>query len=262
MTMLAVSALCWERDGDLGQLAGWRAMGLQGVEAVPGRILPSWPLLVEYEARTAHDAADAEELLVPAMQAILFGKPEALLFSGTDMFAKAVMEAAILAHILGAPCMVWGAPGSRRRGAMAMGDAMKTAVAVLRPLCDRLHGEYGLRLLIEHDPTDYGCDFVTTPDEAVLLAEAVDSPGFGFHLDVGGLETADEAIPHLHRAGHVHASQRGLGSFIPGVLHTQMASALRKIPDAWVSLEMLPSGGEQTRDMAIREFVNWYGDCK
>ena len=45
---------------------------------------------------------------------------------------------------------------------------------------------------IEPNPTAYGCDYVTTAAEGLDLVSRVDQPGFGLHLDAGGMTLAGD----------------------------------------------------------------------
>ena len=100
-------------------------------------------------------------------------------------------------------------------------------------------------MCIEPNPRGYGCDFITTVDEAAELVRAVDSPGFRLHGDSGELLMNDEDVErvfgeHGSLLGHFHISEPFLGGFAaPQKAHRRIAEALRGCGyDGVVSIEM------------------------
>jgi sugar phosphate isomerase/epimerase len=89
--------------------------------------------------------------------------------------------------------------------------------------------------VIEANPEAYGANFCTRLEQAAELAGAVDSPGFGLHVDAGGMALSGETFePFLREAAgllrHVHASQPNLISFAePDPVHARIAGVLHEI---------------------------------
>ena len=251
---IAVSALCWSDGSDIRTTDKWADKGITGIEAVPGKMIKSWPEPSEQEVTGLMNEIRHRGFTVPAMQAFLFGKPGACLFSDTNKFIRAVEEAVSLAQSLECPFLIWGAPGSRKRGFINERDAFSKAVEILRPLCDRLHKK-GISLLMEHVPEYYNCDFMNTPEQVIELTDAVASPGFGLHIDTGSL-TCVSRLELMSRAGHVHASEKYLKPFMPSLMHERTALLTEH---RWISLEMLPHpAGDAATIETIGEFAEYY----
>lgn len=257
---LAVSALCWTNPLDFEVMREWRGFGIQGVEAVPGKMLPSWPRLVDSEAREAARRCAEYGLEIPAMQGILFGRPEACVFKNPKGFVDAVMTAADAAAAMGGvPRLVWGAPASRRCGGVPFEQAATQVLSVLREAAE-IAWARGTTLLVEHNPPAYGCDFVMTPAEAAELALMVGHRAFGWHLDVGGMaDDPDDGLARMVGATHLHVSERGLAPFQASELHVRVALEAHRICRAWASLEMLPHPqGDEMLVENVLEFVKQY----
>ena len=54
--------------------------------------------------------------------------------------------------------------------------------------------QYDCVFCIEPNPTEYGCDFVTTSEQARELVKKVNHPGFGLHLDAAAMTMSNENI--------------------------------------------------------------------
>ena len=149
---------------------------------------------------------------------------------------------------------------------MPADQVRESAVAFFREVGETTEA-LGVRLCIEPNPEEYGCDFVTRSREALELVEAVDSPGFGLHLDAAALhlsgESPGEALPPAaSRLRHFHASEPWLASFAePEVDHAAMARSLAAVGyRGWVSIEMRPT--ETALDSvaeAVRRVSRSYG---
>ena len=95
---------------------------------------------------------------------------------------------------------------------------------------------------------EYGCDFVTTVEEAKELVKKVGHPSFQLHLDSGGLYMCKENIANtiIINSGnfiHYHISEPMLAPIWGGVVdHAKGIEALKSIDYAvWASIEMRPS---------------------
>jgi sugar phosphate isomerase/epimerase len=244
---LAISNIAWtaEQDHQAAELMG--QYGVTGVEIAPSRV---WPIPVEAsdEDVMAHRRFWEDcGIRVAAMQALLYGHPELTIFGNarsqgeTGDYLRKIMR---LAGLLGAGPLVFGSPRNRRVGNLSAGDARAAAVRFFREMGEAAEAE-GVTLCIEANPPQYDCDFVTTTVEAMSLVRDVDHPGFGLHLDTGGMALNKENVPDTLRgcAGairHVHASEPFLAQVGPGVVaHEVVAASLREIGyDGWVSVEM------------------------
>lgn len=238
-----------------------REHGVIGVEVAPTRIWPEWRGATP-EAAAAYRAQLANEgFVIPSMQAVLFGKPEAMLFdtAGRSRFIGHLRTVAGLAHALGAGTVVLGAPRQRDRGALSSQEAFEQAVTVFAEL-GQVFSEHGACLCIEPNPRRYGCNFIVNALEAVALVRAVASPGFGLHLDAAAMHIECDRLGELwgpvsSLLRHYHMSEPDLGDFSnPVIDHEENI----RILDAggyrgWISLELRePADGVAGLARAIR----------
>lgn len=127
----------------------------------------------------------------------------------------------------------FGSPKNRIKGELTHSEAISQAAGLFREVGDAC-AEAGSCLVIEANPPAYGADFCNTLAQAADLVEAVDSPGFGLHVDAGGMVLgADDFEATLRqcagRVRHVHASQPHLASFSePDPIHGKISGILRE----------------------------------
>jgi sugar phosphate isomerase/epimerase len=244
----AFSNIAWSPHDDPNTLALLREHGITGIEIAPTTIWKNWEgSSVASAARYRAFLADAG-FKVPALQALLFAKPEARLFDerGEAELLAHLTHVAALAGALGARVAVFGAPRQRDRGTRSWLQALEQAAPVLRRGAQRFR-DHGSCLCIEPNPRAYGCNFVCTTREGVELVAAVDHPGFRLHLDAAALfleeERLEAVLPQVNgMLRHFHLSEPGLGDFLrPRVPHRDNLHALSAAGYAgWCSVEMRP----------------------
>jgi D-psicose/D-tagatose/L-ribulose 3-epimerase len=269
---VAVSNIAWEPSDDAAVAAALIAAGVSGIEIAPTKLWAAPEEVGPAEAGAVRDAWAGRGLPIVAMQSLLYGQPDLLVFAGADVrgATRRHLEAIItLGGRLGARRLVFGSPKNRQRGAVPMDDAMGSAAEFFRPLAEHA-AACGTVLCIEPNPPQYGSDFVTDAAQAVRLADLVDHEGFGVHLDVACMSLAGddpaEAIPataqHLR---HFHVSEPELGpvGVEPDGDHTAAAAALVAAGyDGWCSVEMRPAtDGDRVAavERAARFAVGTYG---
>ena len=77
---LAVSNIAWAADEQDAILAALPGMGVAGVEIAPTMIWPGWEGAVVDAARDLRGRLEGQGLAVPALQAILFARPDLHVF--------------------------------------------------------------------------------------------------------------------------------------------------------------------------------------
>ena len=167
---LAVSNIAWAADEQDAVLAVLPEMGVAGVEIAPTMIWPGWEGATVGAARDVRRRLEGQGLAVPALQAILFARPDLYVFGDATSLVEHVARVAELAGVLGAGVMVFGSPRNRLRGELAPAAAMDAAVPVFRAMAAACHAA-GTTLGIEANPQEYGGDFLTRWPEAVELVE-------------------------------------------------------------------------------------------
>jgi sugar phosphate isomerase/epimerase len=243
---LAVSNIAWPAGADEEAVPLLLAHGVAGVELAPTKL---WHRPLEAGAADVARCRDWWErrgLPVVALQALLYGRPDLMLF-GTPAAREAAAEylegVVRLAAGLGARALVFGSPGNRRRGDLDPAAATAIAVPFFRRVADVAAG-LGVWLCVEPNPPAYDCDWVTTAAEAVALVDAVGQEGFGLHLDTAAMHLAGDDPDCVRAAGgrlrHFHVSAPHLHG-VPGdgVPYAAFARALhdQRYP-GWVSIEM------------------------
>lgn len=245
---LAVSNIAWPPEADAAAAKLLADHGVAGVEIAPARVCER-----PWEAPSERIAAyrrfwEERGLPIVAMQALLFGRPELVLFA--DATARRSLRDHLLAIIdlaagLGAERLVFGSPKNRLRGGLGRMQAEAIAVPFFRDL-GRRAADRGVWLCIEPNPVEYGCDFLIDSREVIRFVERVGEAGLGVHLDAGGMRLAGESPADVvGRAGnrwrHFHASEPHLAAVGEGgVDHVAIAAALRHVGyDGFVSVEMV-----------------------
>lgn len=242
----AFSNIAWTPHDDPEIYSLLRRQGIEGVEIAPTAVWGSWEAVTVSKARAYRESLDEQGFEVPALQALLYGRPEARLFDarGETSLLEHFARVACIASGLEARVAVLGAPSQRDRGERTWPQALEHAAGVLRRAAALFHDQ-GCCLCIEPNPRRYGCNFVNTTAEGIELVAAVDHPGFGLHLDAAGMHLEGEdlgsvltgALPMLR---HFHLSEPDLGDFRePKIPHVQN---LRRLDAAgyagWCSVEM------------------------
>ena len=243
---LGVSNLAWAAADTPRALALLAARGVDGIEVAPTRIA-EWPELTATRVGSFRDECRAAGLKVASLQAIFFGRPEALLLgdeSGFAAMAEHFSRIGGIAAELGAKIAVFGAPRNRARGERPAADALALAAERLRVLGD-IAAAARLSIGMEPVPPRYGADFLNHAREVVGLVRACGHPNVRAHLDsacvtLAGDDLAEairEAAPWL---AHYHAAEPDLGGFEqPQCDHALAARTLRSVGyDRWVVIEM------------------------
>ena len=103
-----------------------------------------------------------------------------------------------------------------------------------------------MRICLEPNPKQYGCEIGDRVESAAQIVRAVRSPWMNLVLDTGCCEMmgdsfADAVLRHHDILAHVHVSMPDLGTFESAsrVQHRENASALRDVGyHGAISLEM------------------------
>jgi len=253
-------------------LAAWPVLamaGLNGVEVALTRIAP-WEQLNAEAVISYRRALEDSGLIVPSLQAILFGVPDAHLLQSERQFE--ILEShlgrvARLGQLLGARVAVFGAPKQRQKGDLPTDTALDLGIARFGRLADVMSREGDMTTALEPAPTGYGRDFLTTASEVLTMVDAVAHPNLKINLDTGCALMAGEDFPGAVKAAraclpHVQISEPKLGDFTHTVVDHASAAAALRYNDyrGWLSIEMLEAGADpltgcaQALSFAIRQY--------
>lgn len=244
---IAVSTIAWAAADDREAAALIRDGGGHGVEVAPTR---QWEHPLEASAAEVADYRRQWErgrLEIAALQALFYGRPDLELFrdeSGREEALRYLGGIIRLGGALGAGPLVFGSPKNRLTLARDAESVQAIATEFFRA-AGALATRHGTVVCVEANPPEYGADFVTTVAEARRLVDRVSHPGFGLHLDVGGMILSGDDIPAVIRdcgdeIRHFHVSEPFLAPVHSGDTdHEAIAAALRDVGyGGWVSIEM------------------------
>lgn len=245
---LSISNIAWASSEDVAVYDLIRTLGVSHIEIAPSRIWPKPVEVSEEDARRWIVELHAAGLHVSSYQALLFGQPDLLLFGSNESrqacenYLKKIIN---LAGWLEAGPLVFGSPKNRLRGSLSQTQAFEIAAAFFHELGDYAT-QKGCCLVIEPNPTAYGCDFAQNVAEAAELVRETASSGFGLHIDAGELAMNNEDIAQVIDADfalirHVHVSEPMLARV--GIGHNEVHQALSHELrthgyDGFVSIEM------------------------
>jgi sugar phosphate isomerase/epimerase len=266
---LSVSNIAWDPDEEPQIIEILSRLGVGGIEVAPTKLWPDWIGADPTAARSAREEYGEKGFRIPALQAILFGRPDLLVFGSPDVRQQLVdhiEKVAGLAAGLGAEVLVFGSPKNRDRGGRSETAARSEALTVFRQMgeaCVR----HGVRLCIEPNPTVYACTFMTNWRDARAMVVAADSAGVGLHLDAACISLAgDDVVEAVEECAggiaHFHVTEPELGDFSsPTLDHAAIGEALRRTGyDGWLSIEMRRSENPtQSIEEAVARVLEWYG---
>jgi D-psicose/D-tagatose/L-ribulose 3-epimerase len=259
---LAISNIAWLPDEDREALRLARDCGVTLLEIAPARWWPDPAKATEAEARQFSSRLCADGFSVAGFQAILFGKPELILFGTADTRRACrdylVHLAQLLAACGGRP-LVFGAPKNRLvPPGMSLVEADHITLEFFAELAVQTAG-LGVCFCLEPNPAAYGGNYITHVADAVRIVRRVNSPGLRLQIDAGELALQSEPVEQIVAEqidiiGHVHISQPMLEHFEPPWEgHHTLATALNGAGYAGVvSVEMKrPSNGLQGVRVAL-----------
>ena len=242
---LALSQIAWRSEHEEAIAQRMPSWGFYGVELVPAK-LGADPFKVPDATVIACQRFWQSHGISPiAMQSLLYGRPDLQLFNPDCSRLRAYLVGIIrLASRLDVPILVFGSPKNRVRGAISLRKARAIARSFFRELGE-IAAAHNVCLCLEANPPQYGCDFITTSQEALELVQEVDSPGFGLHVDCGAMFLADEPFEQLVALvpwiRHVHLSAPQLGPLGPGAIDYRAILQMLHDYEGWISLEMRSS---------------------
>ncbi|MDX8396915.1 MAG: sugar phosphate isomerase/epimerase [Mariprofundaceae bacterium] len=242
---LAISNIAWDQHDEAMILDVLKSNGVSGIEIAPTKLWHDWKGASYKAAKEYKEVMLKQGFELPAMQALLFGKQELQLFDKTShpAFLEHIKLLAGLANGFGSKVLVFGSPKNRRRGQLPYSEAMKIAENFFHK-AGEICAEHECCIGLEHNPVEYGCDFITNVLDAKGLVENVGHKGFKLHVDSAGLHMCGGDISKMIRkAGefvHYHISEPMLEPIFGGVVHQEEGlNTLKSLNyDQWISIEM------------------------
>ena len=242
---LAVSNIAWQTHDDPKIFNMLKGNGVNGIEVAPTKIWGRWELATPKKAATYRQQIAVQGFEIPAMQALLFDKPELQLFDSSiaGPFLSHISLLANLAEAMGAKVLVLGSPKNRKRGQLSMEASLEIASEILFKAAE-ICSKHNCCIGLEPNPVEYGCDFINNVADARALIDMVNHNGLQLHLDAAGIHMCGGDISDIIRqAGsfvHYHISEPMLEPIENGMVdHFSALQTLKEAQyDGWVSIEM------------------------
>lgn len=248
MIKLSVSNLAWASKYDEAAAEILSTHGALGLDLAPGRYFPRpWEASV-HDWRAVAKTWRGRGFELVGMQSLLFGVGPVSLFGSSDdrnLLTSALREIGSRASEIGVKRLVLGSPSNRKIGAF-QGNAEAVAGEFFAPIAQYFEG-LGISLLLEPNSTRYGCDFINSTAQAIDLASAIDSIGFGVNFDFGAEEDSPSIKTILSSGlkwvGHVHLSNPHLAPLEDMPIDFFPIWEMVSTPsDYWLALEQLGNG--------------------
>ncbi len=247
---LVVSNIAWTNEEEIEVVKKLQELGVKYIEIAPTKKWENPINAPTDEVKAYKKFWQAHGIRIVAFQSMLFTRPDLKIFDGEanrQESADYLKKFTRLAHDLGAGVMVYGSPKNRQRGDKDMETANLIAKDFFKEIGDNA-AALNVEFCIEPNPTAYACDFVVNTVEGIELVNAVDSPGFGLHLDIAGMTLANDDIAKSIKAAapvlrHFHISAPYLEQVDRDspVDHATAAKALIDVGyEGFVSIEMKP----------------------
>ena len=241
---LAISNLAWNPDEEPAAAVKVNRLGVSFIELAPTKKWPDPTAATATEVRDYRRFWEDQGFTIVALQSLLFGRPDLLLFGSASARRKKfhyLSRIIDLGASLGANVLVYGSPKNRCRSGLGEREATDIAVGFFRKL-SKVAVAAGVCLCIEPNAPQYGCDFITKARHGAQLVERVASEGFGLHLDCASMAMAGDPPDEILRftPRHFHVSAPNLGPVRDGAVdYPAFASALRRTGyEDFVSIEM------------------------
>ena len=241
---LGISSLAWNPSEDQDIAGFLQSRGVSYIDLVPTKYF-AWD-----DPDAAQKAGQIKKywsdfgINIRGLQSLLFGAGPLNILKPEDWSSLTTHFHRVfsIASALGANRLVFGSPSNRIKGAMNSLEAESLAVKFFTNLADQARDQ-SCHVLLEPNPKEYGCDFVTTTPEAIALVRRVSHPNLRVQLDLGTCfynnEKADELLQDSASIiGYVH-------------LATKELQALQENPNPQINrlLRVLPEGQPMSIEM-------------
>lgn len=265
---LSVSNIAWNETDEPDVFKLLQNNNVHGIEVAPTRIWPAWQGANQEHASQVKTNYAESGFEIPALQAILFDKPDLYVFGDADNQAKLIAhldKVASYAKAFGAKVLVFGSPKNRDLGALSKEQAFSLGADFFRRAGEACI-KHGVQLCLEPNPTIYNCNFMTHWQEILKMVNEVSVPGIAVHLDTACISLeGDNIIEAIEtcagKIAHFHVTEPNLGDFSkPTLDHAAIGQALKKSHyTGWLSIEMRRSENPQKSvQEAIEKVTHWY----
>ena len=265
---LSVSNIAWNEADEPEVFKLLQKSIVTGIEVAPTRVWPAWHGANPQNASQIKQTYAELGFEIPALQAILFEKPDLQVFGDASIQAELIThidKVASYAEGFGAKLLVFGSPKNRDPGVLSKEQAFKAGTDFFSRAA-KVCLNYGVQLGLEPNPSIYNCRFMTHWQDILKMVDEVSSPGIAVHLDTACISLEHDNIIEAIEAcagqiAHFHVTEPNLGDFSkPTLNHAEIGIALKKSGySGWLSIEMRRSDNPlKSVQEAIEKVTHWY----
>lgn len=210
---IAISNIAWNSNENSSVIKLLKKFSVDSIEVALPILFNDLFKTNEVEIEKVRDYWNSNGIKIVAVQALLFGKPELLVFDKKvqNQTIEHLERVIYISGKLGASKLVFGSPRNRNVIGHSKIEALEIATEFFTLLAEKsVHNN--VVLCIEPNATQYDCNFINNTQEAVELVKRVSHDGFRLHLDSGIMQLNNEnvedsinlAFPYL---AHFHLSE-------------------------------------------------------
>lgn len=245
----SISNIAWHQADEDWVLRKLREQNWDAIEIAPSRIWEDFRTVPRQKRIDYQKKVECQGLKICSMHSLFWGTKGIQIFGGSEEkrnMVEYLNELVDLAVDLKSRVMVLGSPAVRDKGEYEYDEAITIAARVLHESAEYADAN-GIKILIE-PLTKQETNFINTHLDGLNLVEAVNSNGFGLHLDGKSIAAEETDLEKIilcckGKIEHFHINDPGLQDIgTVAEYHTQMGLLLKRIGyDKYVSIEMRQS---------------------
>lgn len=193
-TRYVVSNLCWQNDLALHIL---KRYNIEYLELAITKYMNWYDDITIIQNKF-------KDFKIYSMQSLFYGIRYNV-FINNEEFMNHFKHVIDIAEKLSVQVLVFGSPQNRK-----IPDTMKyeEAVRIFVNTFRKLHGylPYGMKICLENNAEQYGCNFMTTVEETLDIVQKINCPNIKMNLDHGNMIMMNDQCRDLTDVGHVHIS--------------------------------------------------------
>lgn len=199
-TKLVCSNLCWKTEHQKKALYTLKRYGIENVELAVTKHF-SWndKELIEKTKEIYHG------FNIYSLQSLFYGI-DCNLFVNPILFIAHFKHVISIANELGAKRLVFGSPSVRMKPEELKGeDAFAMFAHIMKKIAEYLPND--MVICIEHNASDYGCNFMTKIADVLHVLDLIDHPNVKLNYDTGNATMMNDSCePAVDSIGHVQLS--------------------------------------------------------
>lgn len=253
---LAISNIAWSAESDDSMYSFLKSEGFEGLEIAPTRLFPenAYDKLAEAQL-FEHLLYQKYNLTIPSMQAICFGRDEAIFGTAEERnsLKQYIKKAIDFASVLKCKNLVFGSPKNR-----IIGDNQEDAAVDFFSELGNYAEAKNTVFSMEPNPEIYGTNFLNTTGEAIDFVKEIKCNGLKVNVDLGAIiynnETVDTIANNIDLINHIHISEPYLEPISERAIHRELYLLLKEYKyDNFVSIEM-----KNTNDVSLVKNAIYY----